>query len=434
MICEDIGIDVDGIYVKSITERIFIYSMNSILYLADSLKDIDSNCSLTIESDAVNFYKKFNFIYPPFTQYRGVYLMVPLLKFSINERGVSFPKLDLEKKVRSKVDHKLDIESDIKKSLSKQLNSGNYSILVSGGIDSSVLLGWGSDNSVIKSAYMCNMSSIPNESLVAQKQCDSKSIELTLFDLDMDLTHRAEQFINETGEMIADPISVVFPELFSRLYTQHNTESIYLIDGQGADSLFNGLPHNKLYKFWTLFRPVSIVFRPLKWLPAYTDRSTSYKRLIYRAVKVFKSLAFSSFAESLVFSLIVEDTKNKSELEEYFEKEIVEIYNVLKDWDAVIRYIFLFRILPAREMQKYLLAEKYNIKIIAPFIDKNFIEQFIDLDRKYTVQNNIYKYPLTKLANEYWPSLFKKSKTSPFQVNFTLKTNSLSKFSLERLI
>jgi asparagine synthetase B (glutamine-hydrolysing) len=432
-IFDDIYVIKDEVFVKSITTRLFIYTVDSKLYLADSLKFIITNCKLTVSNDAVDFYEKFNFIYPPFTQYNNVYLMAPFLKFKLENKVLSFSNLDLQKKTSDNAVNELDIENEIKSDLGKLLNQENYSILVSGGIDSSVLLGWGSHNSVINSAYMCNMSSIPNESQVAQKQCDSKSINLTLFDLDMDLTHRAEQFINETGELISDPISIVFPELFERLNNQENSRLTYLIDGQGADSLFNGLPHNKLYSLWLATRMFSVFFKPFQMLPSFTDKSSSFKRMVYRAVKVIKSLAFDSFEDSLIFSLVVEQTNSKSKLEEYFKNEVTEKYQSLNNWDAVIRYIFLYRILPAREMQKYLLARKYNIKIVAPFIEQSIIARYINLDKKHTVKGGVYKYPMTKLANEYWPRFFKNSKTSPFQVNFTLKTHSLSKYSLESL-
>ena len=47
------------------------------------------------------------------------------------------------------------------------------------------------------------------------------------------------------------------------------------------------------------------------------------------------------------------------------------------------------------------------------------------------MKKGLYKYPITKLAQKYWPGYFESSKTSPFQVNFKIGTTDLKQYSID---
>lgn len=413
------------IMARDLEERFFICLVNGILYISDTIKFIKSETDVDFDSETIDFYENFGFIYPPWTQYTDVFITAPYVSFSI-DRKVEFHTVTEEHKLNdspSKVDELLDVYFS-------RDQSQRYSILVSGGIDSSVLLGYSSEKESLVNAYMCKMSSIPKEEKVAEKQCVSINTPFSLFNLDKDLTHRAIEFLTETGEIISDPIAPVFPEMLSRI-AEHEGKAI-LLDGQGADSLFNGLPHNKLCDLWVKTKFVRPLFYPFKILPTYENRKTSLSRKVYRASKVLKCLSYPSFRDCFLHSLSSQFSLSNTIVRELC-KDIDLIYEKKKDWHYVIRYIFMFRMLPAREMQKYLLAKKYNIEFKIPFISRLFLDEYMPSDSAFSIKGETYKFPMHSLAQKYWPGTFTSSATSPFQVEYKLGSNNLLEMSYKYL-
>jgi len=417
-----LNLDVGEIYSDDINVRFFITIESKSLIISNNLAEIRLRTTSDVSTDAMNFYSKFGYIYPPFTQYKNVYLIVPYMAFSFKSNEITFSHRNFSI-FPPNVD--VSLHDSLGDFFSQNIEE-NFSVLISGGIDSSALLGFSNDKLQLGSAYMCDMSSIPKESQVANQQCESINLPFYLINLDKDLTHRAKEFMNETGELIYDPISVVFPELISQVCLAD--KKMHLIDGQGADSLLNGLPHNKLYNLWSKTKIIRPILKWFNYIPVYNSKSTPFQRKLYRVTKVLKCLSFESFESSLICSMTENDTP-VTDMEKTFFHDLVFLNKSYDNWNFVLRFVFLFKILPVREMQKYLLANKYNVKFHLPLLDKKIVHEYLGLDESLTVKNGVYKYPITRMAHEYWPDFFKNSKTSPFQVNYKIANGDVKSFS-----
>ncbi|TMP13896.1 hypothetical protein CWC04_17975 [Pseudoalteromonas sp. S2893] len=424
-----IGNDI-SFFSVSLATRLFIFKFDDVLYVSDSLAGVTDYLKNSEElPDSVGFYKKFGFILPPFTQYSGVYITAPYIRFDISEIGIKYssyyPSID-----SLATNSTPSLEQELSAFFSKLDPSIKLDILVSGGIDSSALLGFVNDKFTLSKSIMCQMTSLPKEGIIANELCDSIRIPFESHNLDTDLSNRASEFIDETGEYISDSISLVFPELFDRISEPHQAK--YLIDGQGADSLLNGLPLDKVYTLWTRLSWAKYLFYPLSKLPIYKDKSSPLKRKLYRFSKAIKCLTQLDFRNSILCAM-TEDESITTDHEKYFLSELEDLHNKYQDWHLVLRVVYLFRVLPAREMQKYLLAKKYNINIVAPFLDDDLINAYLFTPNSETIKKGIYKYPITILAQRYWPGYFETSKTSPFQINYRLGLNDIKSFSIEKI-
>ncbi len=411
---------------NNIQSRFFIFLNEDTLFLSDNLSFLSNVNVLVLSKESQLFYKKFGFVIPPYTQYENVYLAAPYIEFDITTSGISYIT---RYPVKNEINKNESLYDILGKYFSK-INQKKLDILVSGGIDSSALLGFLNSKSSAKNALMCKMSSLPNEGALAQLLCENINVPFQLIDLDKDLTSKANEFTTVTGEYISDSIALVFPELFECL-SSDDQSIVWLVDGQGADSLMNGLPINKVYSLWSKIKPLRLFLFPLSFIPVYKNKSSPFKRKLYRLSKGIKCISQFDFKKSIV-SVMAENESSVTDYEEFLLHEIQCFYDFFEDWNLVIRYLYLFRVLPAREMQKYLLAKRYNVKIVAPFLDVDVINSYFYADSKVTIKDGLYKYPITKLAQQYWPGYFINSKTSPFQINYKLGFSDLKDFSISK--
>lgn len=414
------------ITVTSHFERFFFKMINHKLFISDSLKSLSEICKLEVSDDVQLFYRKYGFVYPPFTIYESTFMASPYIDFEFKNGKVTFSSRCIENKIEE--------SSDLESLLSEYFipfKKNTLNILVSGGIDSSALLGILNSSGKLRESFMCNMSSLPSEGVLAEKLTKSIHTPFSLFNLDKDLTHRADELLLDKGELISDSISLVFPELFDSI-AKPEGEGFYLVDGQGADSLLNGLPLNKIQNLWLKLQPARLLLSPLSKIPIFQNKTTPFKRKIYRLTKALRCIGQTDFRRSILNAMIEDDSiKGTLKLETFMLNDLSYFFQAYKDWHIVIRYLYMFKVLPAREMQKYLLAEKYNVKILAPFLDEKIIMKLMFLDNSVTMKKGLYKYPITKLAQKYWPGYFESSKTSPFQVNFKIGTTDLKQYSID---
>ncbi|MCD9546753.1 hypothetical protein GLP24_18115 [Photobacterium carnosum] len=411
---------------QSILDRFFITISDDVLYISDNLSYISKRVNCIVDEKSISFYKKYGYIHPPFTQYENIYMLTPHRRFFITENNISFEDIypDFERTDDYFLDgviNKYFLDIDDKKD-----------ILVSGGIDSSALLGIINSKGGIHRAHMCQMSSMMDEVNKAKSMCDSISVDFNLINLDVNLSESAKEFICYSGELISDPISIVMLEMFKNISHVNNQETVNLIDGQGADSLLNGLPLNKVFSYWSKLSTFRVLLSPLSKIGIYNKKNSSFGRKIYRLSKGLKCLAQPSFGKSILIALAESDNASSSG-SEYLESRIQSLFEYYKDWHFVLRFLYLFDILPAREMQKYLFASKYNIEIIAPFLNTNIINDTIGLDNKFTIKDGVFKFPITAMAKKYWPDYFKTSATSPFQVNYSLGNDDIKTLSISTL-
>ena len=114
-------------------------------------------------------------------------------------------------------------------------------------------------------------------------------------------------------------------------------------------------------------------------------------------------------------------------------EEICSLYDYYSDWDLVIRHVFLFRILPAREYQKYLMSARSGVKFVCPFLEDSVIEKYFFIDRDITNRQDVFKAPIVDIARRYWPGRFLNVATSPFQVDFSVSGGDVKRFSLKKV-
>ncbi|WP_159565622.1 asparagine synthase-related protein [Budvicia diplopodorum] len=419
----------DFITNNSLTNRLYITYFDGKIIISDRLKELINEIGAKIEPDAADFYMRYGFILPPYTLYSDIFIMAPYIGFSLSKQfGTTTLFPDNKEDVNTKiVDYQEQIKADLIASLEQQ--SGPYNVLFSAGVDSAVLLGIAEQLNKVDNAVNCFMSSMPDESNKAGKICESKQIPIKIVSVSHNLESQANTFLNLAAEPISDKISLVIPAITDQLELDKNH---LILDGQGADSLLCGLPHDRLYDLYHK-KFIRFIAKIFSILPIWGNKKTKAGRLLYRITKILHCLSSPSDSEMLLNSLVEERNQQTSRgniIVKRFYDEIEILKDELNDFHMVIRYIFMFRIIPAREMQKYIIANNNGYRFKLPFLENNFIEKHFYIPSNQTIKYGIYKYPMIKIAQTYWPGFFNDSKTSPFQVDFSIGNISIKELSL----
>lgn len=419
----------DGvIYNSDIENRLYITFSGTDLIISDQLAEIEKEHKIAVDKDSAEFYRRFGFIAPPFTLYKGVYVLAPYVGISLIPPFscvTRYPEVGMNHNDKINIRH--DIQEDIRNSLNKV--SGSFRVLFSGGLDSSLLLAVAHEMGKIEVALNCFMSSMPEESIRAEKMCRSKNITFHKEQICGDLTEIARMFIDLTREPVADKIALVIPAMLSKSNAKKSTT---ILDGQGADSLFSGLPQDKLYDLYckTHCRYLGIL---LGWMPVWKKKNTTLGRKLYRVTKVLHCLKAPGPVSMFIRSLVENEASKLSagnRVQKWVNKELHSLHDGLGDFHLVIRYFFMFRVLPSREMQKYAISQSLGYVFKLPFLEKEMINKYFYVPPSFSINERAYKYPIVSAAKKYWPGYFSSSRTSPFQVEFDTGGKSVSEFSL----
>lgn len=416
------------IYNTDIKSRFFITFVDGDYVISDTLSEIEEAHQLLVDADSAEFYRRYGFILPPFTLYEGVYFLAAYVGISLNAPFTCvtrYPEISLSEKTKKNI--RYDIQEDIKSSLNNV--AGRFQVLFSGGLDSSLLLAIAHEMDKTDVAVNCFMSSMPEESIKAEKMCRSRNIPFRKEQICGDLTEVARLFIDLTAEPVSDKIALVMPAMLSK---SHAKKSITILDGQGADSLFSGLPQDKLYDLYARVH-WRCLGKLLGWLPVWKRKNTPLGRKLYRVTKVLHSLNAPGSISMLIRSLVENEAINLSvgnKVQKWLNKELDCLNESLGDFHLVIRYFFMFRILPSREMQKYTLSNSEGYVFKLPFLEKEMVDKYFYVSSSFSIQDRTYKYPVLSVAKEFWPGYFNSSRTSPFQVEFETGGKSVSEFSL----
>lgn len=420
----------DGvIYNADIENRLYITFSGTYIIISDQLTEIEKEYQICIDEDSTEFYRRYGFIAPPFTLYKGVYFLAPYLGIRLNpvfSCVTRYPEIGIN--CNDKINMRHDIQEDIKSSLNKV--AGSFRVLFSGGLDSSLLLAIAHEMGKTEVAVNCFMSSMPEESIRAEKMCQSKNINFHKEQIGGDLTEIARLFIDLTREPVADKIALVIPAMLSKSNAKKISTTI--LDGQGADSLFSGLPQDKLYDLYCKkhCRYLGIM---LGWIPVWKKKDTTFGRNLYRVTKVLHCLKAPGPVSMFIRSLVENEASKLSagnRVQKWVNKELHSLHDSLGDFHLVIRYFFMFRVLPSREMQKYAISESLGYVFKLPFLEKEMINKYFYVSPSFSINERAYKYPIVIAAKKYWPDYFSSSRTSPFQVEFDTGGKSVSEFSL----
>lgn len=423
----------DGvIFNTDIKNRFYIFFTGKYAVVSNSLIKMREEKRLTVNEHAKEFYLRYGFINPPFTLYDNVYLLALYIGICLNKPYSCVTRYpEVIKYEDSTLELQQEIQNDIKGYLREE--NGKYQILFSGGLDSSLLLGIAHELDMTDSAVNCFMSSMPDESIRAQKMCESKNIPFRKVRVNDDLTIMAGKFIDYTAEPIADKIALVMPAIFS---AQEAERKETILDGQGADSLFSGLPHDRLYDFYTK-KGYHRLGQCLGWLPVWRNKKNPLGRCLYRMTKSLNCLGAANPVAMIIRSLVEHEAELLSpdnHVQKWLNKELNSLYEHLGDFHLVIRYFFMFRMLPAREMQKYILAESFGYRFNLPFLDQSFVTKYFYLPPSNSIKSGVYKYPVVTAAKKYWSDFFHNSRTSPFQVDFNTGGETINNFSISYIL
>ncbi|WP_404408569.1 hypothetical protein LG272_11025 [Pseudidiomarina marina] len=439
------------VFNRSIKQRFYLFYHKNRVYVTKRIRsflDFKRN-EISVSLDSSLFYQKFGFIYPPYTLYNNIFLMSPFVGFRIIDGKVDVSTLPFESLKKDDDDpltySGINLDAHIKGLLARfvdksltQSKTSHLSVLFSGGIDSSVLLALTKDKRHFDCAYTCNMPTLQSEIEKSKLMCEYAKVNQAIIDVPADLECEAERFLEYSLEPIQDNIapvlSYVYREIGSRAAKKDfNLDSYYLLDGQGADSLLSGLPHDKVYRAYKIISRVPGLRSVLKFLPQSFKRERS--RLLYRIFKALSALSAEN-AQSMLVNALIENKevnlKSDNRVLSYMNQELNELCCVYDDFHMVIRYFFMFRVLPAREMQKYVNVPS-GINILLPFLDDEVVSELFFTPSNKLIRNGIFKAPMVHIAKSHWPSFFSKSKTSPFAVFYKVGSTNIVEYSLTGL-
>lgn len=400
----------DGwIYNHNFFNKIYYLENSEGIYFTNNLKNLSNIFQFEIDEEIEFYYKNTGLIIPPYTIYKNIYRIGPYTMFKIEDNKIIikdiFPKSNK---------NKLDIErfeKIIEKSLFELKNTSMNVITLSGGADSSLLTAISYKNNIYAKTITCLMDGLEHEYNKARKISAQFNYPNIKYIPDSDkLNSIVKHYISNTFEPIFDSIYPVMTNMLE------NIEYINILDGQGADSILMGLPHNRLvgiYKnYMKFFRPLVQVFEKYE-----INKGSRLGRYLFRLQKALSSLAHNDVYECLLSSLNFPIIK-ESNYYMFVYKKLTEINEHYKDIHKVVSYFFTFKVISIREIQKYesLITNKKNV--ILPFLEDAMINYIFSLDTNELIDKLNIKKPIYDLINNYLPGIIKRNQTSPFFVKY----------------
>ena len=427
----------DYFYSDIIDSSWYVYVGEDSVYLGNRISQFnDIGLPLEFDHDAKDFYMTFGFICPPFTLFRNVFRLAAFVGMKLGKRGITFSSFYPKQVARTNLDLSEELEDFARYKLSPA-QKGPIAIAFSGGVDSALLLSAftkviGSEKVI---AITCAMTGYEHELTRARTIAKQLGVKLFVNDCDFDATSILDKYIIETLEPVCDEIVPVIYNLVLQARQKEQSFSI-IVDGQGADSLLMGLPHDKLVDLHLrssrLVRPILKCFN----IKPCERGHTRLGRLNYRLNKILYSLQSPGPLDAIVASLMTgSEISDSNSVLQFIRSEIKTVANRYRSNHMALRYLFLFRILPAREMQKYYLIRKVGIKVLMPFLERDLIERVFSMEDSFFIRGHCYKWPVYAAASKYYGKMFKKVKTSPFYVKYCLHDaqhdSSIMKYSLD---
>lgn len=411
----------DGYYFATdMRSRWFAYESKQGLTLADGIAELrDAGARLARSGIASEFYAHHGFVAPPYTIYEGVLRLAPYVGFKVAADGhVQLSTCYPAPCEPTPIDLAAVLVGQLRKRFSA--SSGRVGVAFSGGVDSAILLGAlveaiGSARVV---AITREMTGYAKEAQRASRMCQALGVQMHLIKGDLEPTQSIERFMALTLEPVYDeavPVVAHMVEEAQRMYGPLEA----IVDGQGADSLFMGLPHNKLL---SLYQKTGVL-RPLFCIigRGRMERgSTRLQRLLYRAHKVASSLKHRDPVDVVLESLGSGGGFDRSNnIHRHVRKELEGAQAHFGSIQKAACYFFMFRILPAREMQKYVLPSE-QARFVLPFLDNALIERVFSMHERGLMRGGIYKKPIYDCAARYFGDAFKNVTTAPFYVKYDI--------------
>ncbi len=399
----------DNIVTKNELETYFILILKNKIHIVKNLREYRKYISISkVNLNYLENYK-LNSIYS--TIYENVFYFYPYSKLVVKNNIIYIEPL-YPKKVRGFKNYD-DFIKFFENKLDNKLEKNNkIDLSFSGGSDSLFLLSF-----AIQKKMKCNlnchlMPGLEKKQITLLKKLKNTKLKYRIFEnFSLNQINKAlTKFVKINNLPVTDPVAINYFLMYEKI----NNEII--LDGQNADSLFHGLPHNKLLNIYNkikYFRKVLCFLRFLNKVTVLPD--TRFKRYIYRFLKILRSLDSKDWIECFLVSV---DLPKKDKKLRYFLECSLKNYSSI---DKCIAHFFLFYIIPQREFQKFCLFEN---KVILPFFDQTLIEKVFSSNPNL-IKGKYGKEFIYKRVNEFF-NINLKGKTDPFYVKSLKNYNILS--------
>jgi len=401
------------LYNLSIQSKLFYYvnEESHSIYFADSIRSFLMVTSLELDEELVFFQQNVGFLFAPYTIYKNIYRIPTSTKLLINEEELSIRFERVFPVIGEKELDLSEFERILTRSLVTKADINNI-ILHGGGADSSLLVAICAKNNIVCESLTCEMTGMETEATLAKKIAQSKGLKHSLHRVEQAKVKQIlKQYVAENLEVVADPIMPVMREMLFSLKDKT------IIDGQGADSVLLAVPHAKLIRLYSpmLSLLLKLPVKIFQFVP--TDKSTNLGRKLYRIKKVIYSLSAKNLVECILISLNFPMIKQSQYLQ-FAKKELNSIFGAHPDKYKMFIYIFLYCILPVREMQKYEGLDKKGLLFNFPFLNEAFIKYIFQLKTASFFDGRNIKIPVYELLGREMPGFIKKNNTKPFFVKY----------------
>lgn len=399
----------------------YFYYYNNKLFFTENIKFF-KNLKFKIYKDieSKKMMIEFGYILPPYTLYKDVYRLYPyfdleIIKKDLIEIEFKSKKWDLKKQSKTKSELEKEFEELLNENLKIKLKEGKNNIFtLSGGADSSLLLKISEKYIDVQKDFVITVKTKTQDEELkrAEKLCESIGIPQRIINTEkIEYQKVIAEYLERYSEIIFDPIAPIQYEMINNNCKKNSL----IIEGQAADSLYLGLPHNLVYNFYKDYSKYKFFFKVLAYFLKDINLSKSTKggRFIYRLKKLLNSLKQETEKEFL-YQLLGE--VNIFGEGEYIKRVRVTIDKLLEIYSPnyVIAYFFMYRILPVREMQKYRMLRDEGYEFTFPYIEGNAINFFLNIDEKRLTEKKERKKIIFDICKKILPEIDFKGKTSPF--------------------
>lgn len=375
------------------------------------------------------------FVLPPLTIFEGIYRLWPFSELSVRREstGYVFSVVDNFDELSLVGVGRLTYEetqnaigeclSNSLQELSTQIPDRVAVFTLSGGIDSSLLMLLGSKWFETRAVGATVRS--PGQESEFQRAVIAARIAGVRDHVIIGVEDISRDSIDEYVTTFAEPIyDMAVPGVVSLLRAVqarlNHEEDLLVIEGQCADTVLLGRPHNLVAQAWEAFPSVT---RPLAYMIARIEAQSALKhvrggRLLYRASKGARVLSSHNNIEAFMTSLGIRGV---------FRNVMVEYYEILREsvetvisksptFQRGIAHFFLSRVLPVREMQKYRLGLRQGIMFAFPYMDERLLSIVRAIPDSFLVTTTSRKRVLFDLAARVLPKDLYTRTTSPFYV------------------
>lgn len=373
------------------------------------------------DCECLSAYHDAGLVLPPLTIVRDLFQVPALSELAQEGKGYTLKYRGLGGVDALPFSSTDDLFAELRQAVVRGLPSGEDAKIlctVSGGADSAVLLSIVCE--VVEpgqvSGLTCRMPGFDGEVDRARKVGASCGIEIQVYSADNVLPEEIiDQYIQTHANLVFDPVVPVITSMFRTcIGDRPSGAGVVVIEGQGADTVLTGLPHNAvlaIYRrlLWPIFRFVSLLLpRPNEWLQMNF-------RLGYRLVKVARILAEANWRRALLRSLEF-DRGSYPDKYDQLDRMLQAMFEMSGDRHKAIMLFFL-HILQAREAQKYQMLPR-GVEVLLPFMDIAFMRRCFATPTTFFLRGTRRKIPINERVRDRFPGLFSSERTTPFAVRY----------------